>query len=160
MCALTYDINMLIVWRFLQGFAGAGGSVLSRSIARDKYQGTLLTQFFALLMTVNGIAPVLSPVLGGYDHHRLRLANSVLDDGRHRRRTAADEPDGPAKRCRQKRGRDAAAGGPVLKNRRFMRYCLIQAFMMAGLFSYIGSSSFVIQSEYGMSAMQFSLLFG
>ncbi|MBZ4364195.1 MFS transporter, partial [Mycobacterium tuberculosis] len=50
MCALTRDINMLIVWRFLQGFAGAGGSVLSRSIARDKYQGTLLTQFFALLM--------------------------------------------------------------------------------------------------------------
>ncbi|MFH3698562.1 MFS transporter, partial [Acinetobacter baumannii] len=43
MCALTQDINMLIVWRFLQGFAG--GSVLSRSIARDKYQGTLLTQF-------------------------------------------------------------------------------------------------------------------
>ncbi len=32
--------------------------------------------------------------------------------------------------------------------------------MMAGLFSYIGSSSFVMQSEYGMSAMQFSLLFG
>ncbi len=40
--------------------------MLSRSIARDKYRGTLLTQFFALLMTVNGIAPVLSPVLGGY----------------------------------------------------------------------------------------------
>ena len=31
---------------------------------------------------------------------------------------------------------------------------------MAGLFSHIGSSSFVMQSEYGMSAMQFSLLFG
>jgi DHA1 family bicyclomycin/chloramphenicol resistance-like MFS transporter len=66
MCAITYDIHMLIAWRFLQGFAGAGGSVLSRSIARDRYQGTLLTQFFALLMTVNGIAPVLSPVLGGW----------------------------------------------------------------------------------------------
>ena len=48
----------------------------------------------------------------------------------------------------------------MLKNRRFLRFCLIQAFMMAGLFSYIGSSSFVMQSEYGMSAMQFSLLFG
>jgi DHA1 family bicyclomycin/chloramphenicol resistance-like MFS transporter len=66
MCAATYDIHMLIGWRFLQGFAGAGGSVLSRSIARDKYQGTQLTQFFALLMTVNGIAPVVSPVIGGY----------------------------------------------------------------------------------------------
>ena len=135
MCALTRDINMLIVWRFLQGFAGAGGSVLSRSIARDKYQGTLLTQFFALLMTVNGIAPVLSPVLGGY----------VI--------TAFD--------WRILFWTMAAIGGVLLlKNRRFLRFCLIQAFMMAGLFSYIGSSSFVMQSEYGMSAMQFSLLFG
>ncbi len=44
---------------------GAGGSVLSRSIARDKYQGNV-DPVFALLMTVNGTAPVLSPVLGGY----------------------------------------------------------------------------------------------
>ena len=32
--------------------------------------------------------------------------------------------------------------------------------MLAGLFAYIGSSSFVLQSEYGLSPMQFSLLFG
>ena len=63
-------------------------------------------------------------------------------------------PATAAHAARQQRGQ------PVLKNRRFLRFCLIQAFMMAGLFSYIGSSSFVMQSEYGMSAMQFSLLFG
>lgn len=66
LCATTNNIYWLVVWRFIQGIAGAGGSVLSRSIARDKYQGVTLTQFFALLMTVNGLAPVLSPVLGGY----------------------------------------------------------------------------------------------
>lgn len=162
MCAVTYDIHMLIAWRFLQGFAGAGGSVLSRSIARDRYQGTQLTQFFALLMTVNGIAPVLSPVLGGYiitafdwrilfwtmagiGAVLLLLSLVVLHE---------TLPPKSANAAQQTKGT------PVLKNRRFMRYCLIQAFMMAGLFSYIGSSSFVIQSEYGMSAMQFSLLFG
>ncbi|VDZ85639.1 multidrug effflux MFS transporter [Kluyvera intermedia] len=162
MCAITHDIHMLIGWRFLQGFAGAGGSVLSRSIARDRYQGTLLTQFFALLMTVNGIAPVLSPVLGGYIITAfdwrvlfwamagigvilLILSLSVLHETLPAK-TASTAPQ--------------PKETPVLKNRRFMRYCLIQAFMMAGLFSYIGSSSFVIQSEYGMSAMQFSLLFG
>ena len=32
--------------------------------------------------------------------------------------------------------------------------------MLAGLFAYIGASSFVMQNEYGLSAMQFSLLFG
>lgn len=162
MCAVTQDIHLLIGWRFLQGFAGAGGSVLSRSIARDRYQGTLLTQFFALLMTVNGIAPVLSPVLGGYIITAfdwrilfwtmagigvvlLVLSLTVLHE---------TLPAKSASTAQQPKGT------PVLKNRRFMRYCLIQAFMMAGLFSYIGTSSFVIQSEYGMSPMQFSLLFG
>ena len=162
MCAMTDDVHMLIAWRFLQGFAGAGGSVLSRSIARDKYQGTQLTQFFALLMAVNGIAPVVSPVIGGYITTAfdwrflfwamagigavlLIVSLAVLQETRPAQRAATTEQQNDA---------------PVLKNRRFMRYCLIQAFMMAGLFSYIGSSSFVIQSEYGMSALQFSLLFG
>ncbi|HEP1895833.1 TPA: multidrug effflux MFS transporter [Kluyvera cryocrescens] len=162
MCAMTQDIHLLILWRFVQGFAGAGGSVLSRSIARDRYQGAMLTQFFALLMTVNGIAPVISPVIGGYIITAfnwrilfwamagigvvlLLLSVVVLHETLPAKSATAHEP---------------RAKTPVLKNRRFLRYCLIQAFMMAGLFSYIGSSSFVIQSEYGMSAMQFSLLFG
>lgn len=162
MCAMVNDMNWLIGWRFLQGFAGSGGSVLSRSIARDKYQGTLLTQFFALLMAVNGIAPIISPLVGGYIikvfHWQILfwvmagagcvlLLLSVLI----LRETL------PAN---QRRTRQSSGNSPVLKNRAFMRYCLIQASMMAGLFSYIGSSSFVIQNEYGMTAFQFSLLFG
>lgn len=162
MCAITHDIHMLISWRFLQGFAGAGGSVLSRSIARDRYQGTLLTQFFALLMTVNGIAPVLSPVLGGYiitafDWRVLFWAMAAIGVILLTLSVVVLHETLPARTANTA---PQQKGTPVLKNRRFLRYCLIQAFMMAGLFSYIGSSSFVIQSEYGMSAMQFSLLFG
>ncbi|WP_333495394.1 multidrug effflux MFS transporter [Kluyvera sp. CHPC 1.251] len=162
MCAITHDIHMLIVWRFVQGFAGAGGSVLSRSIARDRYQGTQLTQFFALLMTVNGIAPVLSPVLGGYiitafDWRILFWTMAGIGAVLLLLSLVVLHETLPAKSASTAQ---QTKGTPVLKNRRFMRYCLIQAFMMAGLFSYIGSSSFVIQSEYGMSAMQFSLLFG
>lgn len=162
-CAITYDIHMLIAWRFLQGFAGAGGSVLSRSIARDRYQGTLLTQFFALLMTVNGIAPVLSPVLGGwiitaFDWRILFWAMAAIGVVLLLLSLTVLHETLPAKSAASvARQQDDT---PVLKNSRFMRYSLIQAFMMAGLFSYIGSSSFVIQSEYAMNAMQFSLLFG
>ncbi|WP_052285016.1 multidrug effflux MFS transporter [Kluyvera genomosp. 1] len=162
MCATTQDIHMLIVWRFVQGFAGAGGSVLSRSIARDRYQGAMLTQFFALLMTVNGIAPVISPVIGGYiitafDWRILFWAMAGIGVVLLLLSLVVLHETLPAKSAT---AHEARAKTPVLKNRRFLRYCLIQAFMMAGLFSYIGSSSFVIQSEYGMSAMQFSLLFG
>ena len=159
MCAATQDIQLLIVWRFVQGFAGAGGSVLSRSIARDRYQGAMLTQFFALLMTVNGIAPVISPVIGGYiitafDWRILFWAMAGIGLVLLLLSLVVLHETLPA---RSATVHESRANTPLLKNRRFLRYCLIQAFMMAGLFSYIGSSSFVIQSEYGMSAMQFSL---
>lgn len=121
-----------------------------------------MTQFFALLMTVNGLAPVLSPVLGGYivstfDWRTLfwvmaeistvlllgclLFINETLPEN--------------------KRGSSLLlTGRSVVQNRRFMRFCLIQSFMLAGLFAYIGSSSFVLQKEFGFSPMQFSLVFG
>ncbi|MEQ4453845.1 multidrug effflux MFS transporter [Kosakonia sp. YIM B13605] len=162
LCATTQSIYWLIFWRFIQGIAGAGGSVLSRAIARDKYHGTLLTQFFALLMTINGIAPIVSPVLGGYItstlHWRalfwtmavigvvlLLSAMLVLKE------TLQEKNHG---------GSLLKTSVNVLKNKPFSTHCFIQAFMLAGLFSYIGSSSFVLQNEYGLTAMQFSLLFG
>ena len=162
LCATSEDIHLLILWRFIQGFSGAGGSVLSRSIARDKYSGTQLTRFFALLMTVNGIAPVISPVLGGYIAETLHwralfwsmalagavlflLSLTVIKETRQPQNT----PESMLNTLRA-----------VLKNRTFLGFCFVQAFMLAGLFSYIGASSFVLQNEYGMSPMQFSLLFG
>lgn len=162
LCATTGDIHLLILWRFIQGFSGAGGSVLSRSIARDKYSGTQLTRFFALLMTVNGIAPVISPVLGGYIAETLHwralfwsmalagvvlflLSLTVIKETRQ----PQSAPESMLNTLRA-----------VLKNRTFLGFCFVQAFMLAGLFSYIGASSFVLQNEYGMSPMQFSLLFG
>lgn len=162
LCATTQSIYWLIFWRFIQGIAGAGGSVLSRAIARDKYHGTLLTQFFALLMTINGIAPIVSPVLGGYItstlHWRalfwtmavigvvlLLSAMLVLKE------TLQEKNHGDSL---------LKTSVNMLKNKPFSTHCFIQAFMLAGLFSYIGSSSFVLQNEYGLTAMQFSLLFG
>ena len=113
-------------------------------------------------MTVNGIAPVLSPVLGGYvitafDWRILFWTMAAIGGVLLVMSLAILRETRPATAAHASRQRP---GQPVLKNRRFLRFCLIQAFMMAGLFSYIGSSSFVMQSEYGMSAMQFSLLFG
>ncbi len=36
-----------------------------RAIASDMYSGNELTKFMALLMLVNGIAPVVAPTIGG-----------------------------------------------------------------------------------------------
>ena len=54
----------MIVLRFIQGVSSAGAVVISRAISTDLYHGRELAAFFALLMAVNGLAPILSPILG------------------------------------------------------------------------------------------------
>ncbi len=63
--ARAATIEWLIFFRFIQGFCGGAGAVLSRAISSDLYKGKDLTKFLAVLMLVNGLAPVLAPVLGG-----------------------------------------------------------------------------------------------
>ncbi|MBP3780591.1 MAG: MFS transporter, partial [Selenomonas sp.] len=64
-CVLAENITVFLFFRFMAGFAGASGIVIARAIARDVCEGPELTKFFAMLMMVNGLAPILAPVIGG-----------------------------------------------------------------------------------------------
>ena len=65
LCALADSGNVFILLRFAQGLGGAGGIVLSRAIACDLFRGAELTSFMSLLMAIQGIAPIIGPLLGG-----------------------------------------------------------------------------------------------
>ncbi len=65
LCALSPNITTLIIGRFLQGFTAAAGIVVSRAVVRDTFSGHELTKFFALLMVINAVAPMLAPMAGG-----------------------------------------------------------------------------------------------
>lgn len=58
------NVYTMIVLRFIQGVSSAGAVVISRAISTDLYNGRELAAFFALLMAVNGLAPIFSPILG------------------------------------------------------------------------------------------------
>lgn len=64
-CCLSISISVFIAARFLQGIGGAGGIVLSRSIAADIYSGRELAKLIAILSAINNIAPTAAPVAGG-----------------------------------------------------------------------------------------------
>ena len=64
-CLYAPDIHWFIFFRLLQGMTGAGGVVISKSIATDLYEGRELARFYALLSSVQGLAPICAPVLGG-----------------------------------------------------------------------------------------------
>lgn len=64
-CILAEDIDAFLFFRFMAGFAGGSGIVIAKAIACDVCEGAELTRFFALLMMINGLAPIAAPVIGG-----------------------------------------------------------------------------------------------
>lgn len=164
-CAWSQTIHQLLLARLFEGLAGAGGAVLSRAIARDMYSGHDLTRFFAMLMLVNGLAPIVAPVMGGalmafLDWRGLFMVLALIPLLLLIMvRTQLHETLPPEHRSQGSLFSAWAALGSVVTHRAFMGFCLTQGFMMSGMFAYIGASPFVLQQIYGLSPQAFSLCF-
>ena len=65
-CALALDATHLIAWRFVQALGGCAQMVVARAIVRDCFDGRDAARFFSMIMLVNGIAPIIGPLLGGF----------------------------------------------------------------------------------------------
>jgi MFS transporter, DHA1 family, multidrug resistance protein len=165
-CAFAPTIYIFIVARFMQGFAAAGGLVISRAIVRDVYSGRELTKFFALLMLVGNLGPIVAPIAGGiilaftnWSGVFLVLACIgivlfliVL--------WKLEETLPKENRVPSDISQIVSNFGSLLKDRQFTGYALTQGFMVAGIFAYVSGISFVYQNIYGVTPQVFSLLFG
>lgn len=65
LCLFARDIHQFVAFRLVQGIAGAGGIVIARSVAADKYSGKELAKMLAVIGAINGVAPVVAPIIGG-----------------------------------------------------------------------------------------------
>lgn len=164
-CIFSATIEGFIFFRLIQGIAGAGGIVVSRSIATDRFTGKELAKAMAIIGAINGIAPVASPVLGGFLTDSigwkgifivlLILGVLLLFSNLHFKESLSVD--------NRKRGNLkslVSSFGIVLKNRRYVYYVLQMGFAMGVLFANISSSPFIVQQHYGFSAFEFSLFFG
>ena len=159
------NIESMIVLRVIQGLSSAGSVVISRAVATDLYRGREMTRFFGLLMTINGIAPIISPILGSLLLEYIswkgvfvflaligvivllfcfRLKESLSVENRLQGSIFAT----------------FSTFGVIIKNRLFMSYVGIESFLLGAMFAYIAASPFILQSFYGLSAFIFSLCFG
>ncbi len=165
LCAFSPNMPMFIAMRFLQGLAGSAGIVIARASVRDMYSGAELTKFFALLMLVNGAAPILAPIFGAeilqftswrgvfFVLSGLGLA-MLLAVWFGMGETLPEErrmPGGISSTLStfKRLSRDSS----------FMGYALTQGFVSAAMFAYISGSSFVLQEIYKVSPRGFSLIF-
>lgn len=165
LCGRATGIAELITLRFIQGLAGSGGMVLSRAIACDLFRGTDLTKFFALLMLINGVAPIFGPVVGGQIMGMaawpaifyflaicgvLQFLLVLFGCGE----TLPEE-----KRVQGGVASSVRGMCRLFKNKLFLYYLLLQGFLMAAFFGYISASPFVLQKLYGLSAQGYGLCF-
>lgn len=165
-CSLAPNIFFLIAFRLVQGFAAAGGLVISRAIVRDLFSGRELTKFFTLMVLVGNLGPIVAPIAGGAilafsDWHGVFLALAcvglvlIFTVSLKLTETLPKE-----KRVPSNLPQIMKNFGTLFKNRTFMGYALTQGFTTAGIFAYVSGIPFVYQNIYGVTPQQFSLLFG
>ena len=164
LCVLAPDIYLFNLCRLFQGLAGAGGIVISKSMATDMYRGEELARFMAVLGAINGIAPVSAPVIGGLMAGQtswqgvfcLLIVVGVL-----LMVCSARLPETlpAAQRIRKSVLQVYANLFRVFRNPRFTLSTLSAMASFFTFFAYIASSPFILQQLYGLTPLQFSLCF-
>ena len=165
LCAMAANIWLLLGFRVVQGAAGAAGIVIARAIVRDLHTGVAAARFFALLMLVNGLAPILAPLVGGELLHItdwrgifvvLAAIGAVLLVAAWAMLAETLAPE-----ARHGGGLPATLRvfGGLVGDREFMGYALAMGLAFGAMAAYIAGSPFVLQDIYGASPQLFSVLF-
>jgi DHA1 family bicyclomycin/chloramphenicol resistance-like MFS transporter len=166
LCAFAPSSYLLTGLRFVQGLCGAAGLVISLAVVRDRYEGVAVARFFSALMLVNGLAPMLAPIIGGQllrvtawngiflvlTGYGLILIVTVA--------MALPETLPPHRRRPGHLGRVVRTFGELVRDRTFIGYALTRSLLFAAMFGYISGSAFVLQEIYGVSAQLYGVVFG
>ena len=154
--ALSTDIATLGFFRVLMGIGAAGGGVVAMAMVRDLFSGFAMVRMFSRMALVNGLAPILAPVIGSqllllmpwpgiflflaaYGTCVIIAAVFVV------RETLPRE-------LRGKTGMTARQRYRVLfADRIFVGLLLVGGMNFAGLFTYLSASPFLFQDVYGFS---------
>ncbi|MFC3689460.1 Bcr/CflA family efflux MFS transporter [Aquipuribacter hungaricus] len=164
--AAAPTLALLTVGRFVQGFVVAAGMVTARAILRDLSTGQNLARAFARMFLVVGAVPMVAPFLGSLILELtswrgvfvllavigvlLAVVTAVL----------LPETLPKAQRTPVPVSRLAGTYGRLLVDRAFIAPAMVASLAFAGLFVYINGSSFVLQEQYGVSQLQYGMVFG
>lgn len=164
-CAVATSMPLLIGLRFLQGAAGAAGIVISRAIVSDKFTGVAAASYFSTIAAINGLSPILAPVLGaqvlragdwrtvfwvlsGIGVLMLILTLLVVGESLPVDRRSSAGPAGTLRAFRI-----------LFADRIFLGWAMAGTAVSAAMFGYISASPFLLQTGFGLSPQLFSACF-
>ncbi len=165
-CALTRNIEMLIVARAVQGLGAAASPSAGRAIIRDHWSGNAAARAMSFVMMVMSVAPLLAPLLGaqilvwlGWRAIFWVLAGfAVLSLGMVL--LGLPETNGPARRGNVRMASVYRIYGHVLVDPRALAWLVCGGLVSASMFAYITSAPFLYIRHFGVDARLFGFYFG
>jgi DHA1 family bicyclomycin/chloramphenicol resistance-like MFS transporter len=163
-CALAPSMDLLILWRTLQGVAMGAAVMAARAVVRDLYPPLEGARVMSQALTGLGVIACACAPLGGLltDHWGWRPALMVLalfglvtwvllalkfKETLAQANPRALEPVALIK-----------AWGVILRNPTFRAYCALSSASYLGLFTFLAASSFVFVRQFGLSKTHYGLL--
>ena len=165
LCALAPSGPALVGIRLVQGLAAGGGVAVGRAVVGDRYSGKEAAARFATLAAVFFLGPVVAPAVGAVllavGSWRVVFVGLAVLGVAMLAAVALGVPETLPPQRRQGSGfaDTAARMADLLGDRVFLRHVLVQCLAAAGFFTYIGGSSFVLQTAYGVSPSRYALVF-
>ncbi|HEY6749548.1 MAG TPA: MFS transporter [Mycobacteriales bacterium] len=159
------DIGAMAASRFVQGFAGGWAMVIGRAVIVDLARGIQLVRALNVVQAVDGIAPIVAPLLGGLilqvgDWRAPFWVITALVVGMiAAAHQAVPESLPPERRHAGGLRTFAADARSVLGNRQYAGYALVTASVMVALFAYVATSAFILQSMNGLSPLAYAVAF-
>ncbi|MDR0435281.1 MAG: multidrug effflux MFS transporter [Propionibacteriaceae bacterium] len=161
-CAFAPAIAPLIGLRLMMGIFNASAGVTSMAIIRDRFIGREASALMSRLMLVIGVAPLLAPTIGSLigdwaGWRGVFFALAVygvvlwlviwlkLPETLPRERRVMNLP--------------WKTFGVLLRDRYFVGLAVLPSLLSAVLMSYVVGSPFVLKEGYGLTSLQFSLVF-
>jgi DHA1 family bicyclomycin/chloramphenicol resistance-like MFS transporter len=163
--ALSPDIDLLILFRVLQGFGAAAGGVVASATVRDLFGGYPLIRMLSRLALVSGVAPVIAPLAGSalllimpwrgmFDILAIYgLVVLVLSA------VFIVETLPPQRRHLSGHATTRQRYHALFADRSFIGIAIVGGMVFSGLFAYLSSSPFLFQDHYNFDPQQYGLLF-
>jgi MFS transporter, DHA1 family, multidrug resistance protein len=162
LCALSWDIWHLILFRVLQAIGGSAASAVATAMVKDMYSGRRRESVLALVQSMVVISPAVAPVLGAFllpytSWHGLfwvlgligvisMIGGLLLEETLSIRSNASIA--GSFKRL-----------GLVLNNSGFFWLLIVFSLVSTASLAFIADSSYIYEDEFGLSEQMYSFFF-
>lgn len=157
------SMGLIVALRLLQGLSAGGGIVISRSVATDVSTGNGLLKMLAAINVINGLMPIVTPLLGGYivsaagykgAFAAMAVVGLVLLAGCLRLKETLQAENRTGVNLSQ----TMTSFAVVLRNRQFLLTIVHQGGALAVLFGNIAATPFILQSYgYGPGSIGMAL---